>query len=63
MGGAEQQVALLGEDEAAGVAVKNSDTDNSCSNALTWRENGRLGQSKPPACSPACVKLPASAAA
>src|SRR5947199_3070079 len=38
----------------------NSETASSCSSALTWRETADCDR---PSCSPACVKLPASAAA
>src|SRR5436309_154464 len=38
----------------------NSDTDSSCSSALTCRDTADCDR---PSCSPACVKLPASAAA
>jgi len=54
---AEQQIALFGEDQPAAWRW-NRETESSCSSALTF---ARPRDGKAQACSPAWVKLPASA--
>jgi hypothetical protein len=58
MRGAEQQVALFGEDQSAGMAVEQRDRK-----LLLQRADRRdTADCDRPSCSPACVKLPPAAA-